>query len=368
MTEREAYIALNRIEEIGPVSIRSCVTAIGSAASIFSVPPSVLRSVPGLGRERAEVLIRLRDTPDPAGEERAARAMDAHVVTLADADYPEPLASIHDPPSALYVRGDLVPEDRRAVAIVGSRGCSGYGRAVADRLGYELARAGFTVVSGLARGIDQAAHEGALKANGRTLAVLGSALDRLYPPEAAPLADRIARHGAVLSEYALGRPPDRTTFPYRNRIVSGLSMGVIVVEGDVRSGAMITADRALEQGRSVFAVPGRIDSPTARGPHRLLKNGARLIEDVGDVIDEFQHLLPRIDVPAAAPEPYPFTFNAEEQQIVERLAEGESDIDSLARSVGLPISRLSGILLGLEMKRVVRMAPGRRVELTVTLP
>ena len=322
----------------------------------------------GIGAELAASIAAQRDEVDPAEEQRRAARIGASIVTPLDAAYPEALRSIHDPPLALYVQGDLTPADRQAIAMVGTRRCTQYGRGVADRLSFQLAKVGFTVVSGLARGIDWAAHEGALKAGGRTIAVLGSALDRLYPPEAAPLAERIAKQGAVISEYTLGRDPDRTTFPYRNRVVSGLSMGVIVVEADRRSGAMITADAAAEQGRTVFAVPGRIDSPSSRGAHQLLRSGARLVEDVKDVVEEFEYLIPpSADGHASGEPPAPvFRFNEAETAAVRALAEGPLDVDTLARRTGQPAAQLGALLVGLEMKRAVRMRPGRMVELAFT--
>jgi DNA processing protein len=217
-----------------------------------------------------------------------------------------------------------------------------------------------------------AAHEGALKAGGRTIAVLGGALDKLYPAEAQPLADRIAKQGAVVSEYTLGREPDRTTFPYRNRVISGLSMGVVVVEADRKSGAMITADQAGEQGRQVFAVPGRIDQPSSRGTHHLIRQGAKLVEDVRDIVEEFEYLIPPGPAAAGSPADPPaapgFVFSSEEGRIVEALSEGEMDVDSLSRRAAVPVAKLGAVLIGLEMKRIVRMLPGRRAVLTVTLP
>jgi DNA processing protein len=238
---------------------------------------------------------------------------------------------------------------------------------VADRLSYQLGKVGFTVVSGLARGIDTAAHRGALKAEGRTLAVIGSALDCIYPPESEELARLIAGHGAVISEYSMGRQPDRTTFPYRNRIVSGLSMGVVVVEAGFKSGALHTADAALDQGRSVFAVPGRIDSSASQGTHRLIKNGARLVTDVNDILEEFEMLIPpeQKQMAAASTARPPIELTGEEEAIVEALLDGPLDVDSLARRAALKSAAVSSLLLGLEMKRVIRMLPGRMVELTV---
>jgi len=221
------------------------------------------------------------------------------------------------------------------------------------------------VVSGLARGIDTAAHRGALKGGGRTLAVLGSALDTLYPPENAELARQIAAQGAVLSEYTLGREADRTTFPYRNRVISGLSLGTVIVEADVGSGALMTADAALEQGRSVFAVPGRIDSAASRGAHRLIKAGARLLDDVDDVLQEFEMLIPpehRQKADALDPRPR-VQLSPDEQAVVRALYAEPLDVDTLARRAGLASATLNALLLGLEMKRVVRMLPGRVVAL-----
>jgi len=371
MTDREAYIALNLIPQLGPVRVRALAAHLGSLPAIFEASEADLRGCGGIGPELAATIVKERGRADPVAEEAACRRLGARIVTPADDDYPTPLREIHDPPLALYVVGDLRPADRHAVAVVGSRRCTHYGRSVADRLAWQLAQAGMTVVSGLARGIDMAAHEGALRAGGRTLAVLGGALDRLYPPEARPLADRIAAQGAVVSEFSLGREPDRTTFPYRNRLISGWSLGVVVVEADRQSGAMITAARALDQGRAVFAVPGRVDQPMSQGPHALIRQGAKLVEDVRDVLEEFEYLFPpaALDAAAAASPPAPgFRFDGDEARVVEALAEGELDADTLARRSGVPASRLASLLVGLEIKRVVRMLPGRRVALAVSPP
>ncbi|MDZ4197825.1 MAG: DNA-processing protein DprA [Kiritimatiellia bacterium] len=371
MTEREAVIALNMVDELGPVRVRALMDAFGSSHAVWEASEKALMGVQGIGPRMAAAIVRQRGECDPVAEERRAAACGARIVTHLDAEYPANLKTIHDPPLALYVRGKLTQEDGRAMAIVGSRRCTHYGRSVADRFAFQLARAGFTVVSGLARGIDWAAHEGALNAEGRTVAVLGSALDTLYPPEAGPLADRIVeRQGAVVSEYTMGRKPDRTTFPYRNRVISGWSLGVIVVEADIQSGAMITAAQALEQGRTVFAVPGRLDSPASRGTHRLIKQGARLMEDLADVYDELDYLKPaetgetQPEMPGFAA----FSFSADEERVVQALVgEDPPDVDSLAREVGMPAHKLSTLLVGLEMKRVVRMLPGRRVALAVRI-
>ena len=246
MTGREAYIGLNMMTALGPIRVRKLVAALGSPEAVFTATEQELRKADGIGPEVARGILEQRGAVDPAAEEARARKHGARIITQDEADYPVALKQIYDPPLALYVRGTLTKDDQHAIAVVGTRHATHYGQSVADKMAYQLARTGFTVVSGLARGIDTAAHRAALKGEGRTLAVLGSALDKLYPEENAELADAIAEHGAVISEYTMGREPDRTTFPYRNRIVSGLCMGLVVVEAGVKSGAVITATEALD--------------------------------------------------------------------------------------------------------------------------
>lgn len=370
MTDREAYIALNMMEGLGPVKVRALIDFLGSPQAVFEVDGDQLQQVRGIGEKLRCSILEQRTQVDPTAEVENAGALGIRLITPLDADYPVALKTIHDPPLALYVRGSFVPSDDHSLGIVGSRKATHYGLNVADRLAYQLAQTGFTIVSGLARGIDTAAHEGALKGKGRTIAVLGAAIDQLYPPENAELADTIAERGVVVSEYPLGRQADRMTFPYRNRIISGLSMGVIVVEAGVKSGSLHTADAALEQGRSVFAVPGRIDHPSAKGPHRLIKNGAKLVDNVGDILEEFELLIPpgEMEEPekraAARPE---IPLSEDEKKVVEALWQGALDVDSLARAVGMASAEISGYLLGLEMKRVIKMLPGRIVELAEDL-
>lgn len=361
-TEREAYIVLNRIEDIGPVTVRTLAHQFGSVAAILEASEADLTAVPGVGPETAWTIVKGRNSFAVEAELERAEAEGVRIVTPVDEEYPAPLREIHDPPLALYVRGTLQSRDVHALGVVGTRRPSHYGRACAETLASQLVRTGWVVVSGLAVGIDTAAHRGALKAGGRTLAVLGAGLDHLFPPENRELADQISQQGAVLTEYPFGRPPDRTTFPVRNRIISGLSRGVLVVEAGETSGALHTAHQALEQGRTVFAVPGRIDSPTARGTHRLIKQGAKLVEHVDDILQEFEFLLPphdrrRLQSPSPSP---PLT--EEEQRFVQALEDGEQDVDTLIRKTGIPAAAVQAMLVGLEMKRVIRMLPGRRVE------
>lgn len=356
MTEREAFVVMNLLPGMGPVKGRRLVDAFGSAAGVLAAGADRLRGVEGVGAELAETLVRWEDRADPAAELARADACGARVLTLADADYPASLRQIHDPPFVLYVRGSLGPRDARGIAVIGTRTPSYYGREMTRRLSFQIAHAGVTVVSGLARGVDTAAHEGALAAKGRTVAVLGCGIDRVYPPENEPLARRIEESGAVIAEFPMGTTPDRQTFPIRNRVVSGLSQGVLVVEAPLNSGSLITANMALEQGRQVFAVPGRADQPQSRGCHRLLRDGARLVEDAGDVLGELGWLIP--PEPAAATTASKLTGN--EARVEAAVGDDEADLDDVIRRSELPASAVAAALMKLEMKRRIRQLPGRR--------
>jgi len=364
MDERTAYIALNLMEGIGPVGVRALVTALGSAAAVFEAPAGELQRATGIGTAAADRILAQRGTLAVEAEIERAEAVGVRIVTMLDPEYPEALKQIHDPPLALYMRGRLQSRDRHAVAIVGTRRPTHYGIQTAGRLAFQLAQSGFTLVSGLALGIDTAAHEGALRAGGRTLAVIGSGLNRLYPDENRKLADRIAEQGAVLSEFPMDRPPDKTTFPMRNRIVSGLSAGVLVVEAGRRSGATITADQALSQGRDVFSVPGRIDSYASQGTNALLKQGAIPVTGVDDILEHYATLLPHHASPspdaAALPRP---DLSPDEARLVALVGQGVEDADTLIRTSGLAPATVNAALIALELKRVARARPGGRVEL-----
>lgn len=362
MQERDAYVALNMMEKVGPVTVRSLVQAIGSAAAIFEVSKQDLLAAKGVGVRLAEGIYRQCRRIDWQGEQDRAAAKGIHIITAMDPEYPEALAKIYDPPLALYVRGTLQEGDKHAMAIVGTRRGTHYGRDTAKRFASGLAQAGYTIVSGLARGVDTVAHEGALEVQGRTLAVLGSGMDHLYPACNVQLADRIAERGAVISEFPLARQPDKTTFPMRNRIISGLSKAIVVVEAGRRSGALITADAALEQGRDVFAVPGRIDNRYAEGPHGLIRKGAVLVRGVQDILDECGTLWGGALSRATALPRELCTLNEEESSLLELLGDGEQGVDELIRQSGLQASRVGSVLLGLEMKRMIRILPGRMVE------
>jgi DNA processing protein len=364
MNEREAYIALNMMEKIGPVGVRALSEQLGSALAIFDADNAALTSARGIGPEAASAIIRQRDSVDWKGEIERAASLNARIITQIDEEYPKQLLEIHDPPIALYVQGSIESRDKHAIAVVGTRRPTHYGREAAAMLTGQLVRSGFVVISGLAQGIDTVAHETALKSNGRTLAVLGGGLDHLYPPSNAELAQRISEHGAVLTEFPFGRQPDKTTFPMRNRIVSGLSLGVLVVEAGSSSGALITANQALEQGRSVFAVPGRIDSHASAGTNGLIKSGARLVTDIEDILHEYEFLIPPGARQRAEEKTLPRPdLSNEEAVLAQMLSDGERDVDSLIRDSGLAASVVGSSLIGLEMKKMVRMLPGRVVEM-----
>lgn len=362
MDARQAYIVLNMMQGIGPVTVRNLTGALGSPQAALLSDADALKRVAGVGNEMVRRLLDQRGKLDPQAEEARAAKDGVRIVTMVDAEYPQRLLKIHDPPLALYVKGTLQSRDECGIALVGSRRTSHYGLETSERLAFHLAQHGVTVISGLARGIDTAAHRGALKGRGRTLAVLGGGMDCLFPPENAGLAEEIAQSGAILTEYPFGRQPDKTTFPVRNRIVSGISQGVVVVEADVTSGAMITANQAMEQGRTVFAVPGRVDGVGSRGPHRLIKQGARLVETVDDILEELQALLP-MPVSSTRVAPAVSLTPAERDLLGLLQADGEADVDTLIRQSGRRAAEISALVMGLEIKRMVKMLPGQRVGL-----
>lgn len=291
-------------------------------------------------------------------------ARDRTRLDRADERYPAWLGTIADPPAVLYCDGLIEPQDRQALAIVGSRQATPYGLRITETLARELSGAGFTIVSGLARGIDAAAHRAALEAGGRTIAVLGCGLDMDYPLGHARLREEIAMSGAVVTEYAPGIPPLAGHFPRRNRIISGLSLGVVVVEAAEDSGSLITARLALEQGREVFAVPGSIDAPLSRGPHGLLKQGAKLVETVDDIIEDLVPQMEKAAVPTQRPMPFkamePPDLSPEERRVWEQMSREPLHLDDLTEQSGLTPAAVSGILLGLELKGVARQLPGQR--------
>lgn len=358
MTRTECYLALNSIRLIGPVRVRRLREALGSVEAIFDAPPAQIARVEGVGEEVAKALAHWASAWSLTRELEEIDRLGLKVADFESPDYPPLLKEIYDPPLVLYFKGDLSAVRRRGIAVVGSRHTTRYGEEVAKKFGYQLAYAGLCVNSGLARGIDTFAHQGALAAKGRTAAVLGCSLDRVYPSENQALADMIVEQGGVLlSEFPLGTAPDRQTFPMRNRIVSGLSQGLVVVEAGESSGALITARMGLDQGRSIFAVPGRIDQPQSKGCHRLIKQGAKLVEGIEDILGEYDFLIP----PDAAEgkRPWPADLTPEERKILESMDMDETPLDEIIQKCGLPSGVVTSTVLRLEMRKLVRQLPGK---------
>jgi DNA processing protein len=358
MTESEAYFIVNLVSGIGPVKVKRLRERFGTLDRALVSREADLRSVEGIGVELARKLADGEADGRIVRERQWAGQLGLQVVTPADDTYPGALREIYDPPLVLYIKGKIPETWPRGVAVVGSRETSHYGLEIAKKLGYQLAYAGVPVISGLARGIDPAAHRGALAAKGTTWAVLGCGLDQMYPPENDALAAKIVEAGGCLiSELPLGTAPDKSTFPMRNRIVSGLSFGTLVIEAGRRSGALITARQALDQGRQVFAVPGRIDNPLAQGCHQLIKDGAKLVEGVEDILNELEFLIPRESV--ATPRALPANLTPEEERIYAAIELDETPIDAITQATGLASGTVSSTLLRLEMRRLVRQLPGK---------
>jgi DNA processing protein len=363
MDSREALIALNMIDGIGPVRVRQLLGHFAEAPDILRASRSQLEHVSGIGPELARAIADWEKTVDLAGELKRIEQSGCHVVIPSDENYPELLKQIYDPPVVLYVKGNLLPQDKNSVAVVGSRMTTHYGIETARKLSYQLAYIGVTVVSGGARGIDTAAHQGALNSKGRTIAVTGTGINLVFPAENAELFERIAAQGAVVTQFPFNRKADKQSFPIRNRIVAGMTLGTVVVEANLTSGALITARMANDNGRQVFAVPGRVDSPRSKGCHELIKNGgAKLCESAEDILSEFEYLFPTTNRPSALqddPGLPAFSLSANESALYALIDKGELSIDDLIRRSGLAPSAVSVILLGLEMKRLVRQLPGK---------
>lgn len=361
-----AWLRLRAVRGLSDATLCRLVQAFGSPEQVLEASPEALMTT---GQMTPQAARAIGEGPDQASRDGIERELETierlslSVMTIMEADYPPWLRFIADPPPMLYVTGALAPEDRYAVALVGARRATPAGRLITEELSRGLASAGFTVVSGMARGIDAAAHRGALAAGGRTLAVLGCGIDRTYPPEHAALRKQIEAGGAVLSELPLGSPPHGYHFPRRNRLISGLSLGVVVTEAARQSGSLITARLAADQGREVFAVPGPVKEETSRGPHSLIQQGAKLVEQVEDIIEE---LLPQVEGPlrerlrARAPAagesgPKP---SQEEGQVYGLLSSELTHIDELIARASLPAAQVTALLLSLEIKGLIRQFPG----------
>ncbi len=361
-SEQAPWLALTRVRGLGSASFKKIADFFGDPRRALSASPETLAQIPGLDRPAIEGLVGFSEWEEIEEEiERSARA-GADIVPYSDPRYPARLRTIADPPPFLYVRGALAAEDARAVAVVGTRVASEYGLGVTRDLCQGLARLGFTIVSGMARGIDAAAHEAALEAGGRTVAVLGCGVDVVYPPEHGDLYRRISERGAVVSELPIATPPLSFHFPARNRIISGMATGVVVVEATEKSGSLITAAAALDQGREVFAVPGAAGASRSRGPHRLIRQGAKLVERVEDILEEIApQLEARPGAPEAPPAPVlPPHLSAEAKKIFHLVEAAPRQIDEVIETSGLAAPKVLEILLELEILGLLRQLPGKR--------
>ncbi len=361
------WLALKFVEKVGNVGFNNLVKAFGSPRAVFDAPLASLQKIDRLTRKTARDIKTFDNWAIIEKELESADRLNVSIITSDSPLYPRLLLNIYDFPPILYVRGTLSYQDIN-VAVVGSRMASTYGRFTTERLCRELAMKGITVVSGMARGIDSAAHTGAIAGKGRTIAVLGSGIDVIYPSENRKLFEKIAENGAVITEFPFSTQPLASNFPARNRIISGLSLGVVVVEANEKSGSLITARVALEQGRDVFAVPGSIDSPGTKGTHRLIREGAKLVENTYDILEE---ILPQVNLDSPTAEPSDENpaqdnagesevLNTDEKAILRLIDKKPVHIDSLAADSGYQIHDILSILMSLELGGYVEQLPGKK--------
>lgn len=364
ITERDALIVLNGLQRVGPVMLRRLLDSFQDPVQVLSATRSKLMDVAGVGDKAADVIVNWAEHFNLEKEKLLMSKKGVRFLSQRDADFPELLQETYDPPIGLYWQGDYVV-DRPCVAIVGTRRGTLYGRSIARKFAAELSRLGFCIVSGMARGTDSAAHEGALEAGGKTVAVFGCGLDIIYPPENLDLYKAIVRQGAVASEFPFGRRADRQTFPMRNRVVAGMCQGVIVIESDAAGGSMITARFAGEQGRTLMAVPGRIDQASSVGCHQLIRDGAIMVTSVDDILEELRYARPQeqeLDFAAKDSEESGRSDLSEAEQTILDCFEGGEilSMDAVIDRSGHPMAEVSGIIMALELKRLLaKRADGR---------
>lgn len=358
MFDLRSLLTLFSVPGVGSNRFRALIGRFGSPEEVLRASMVQLMGVDGIDRKIAENIKLKRDEKFVEDQIALLNKRKTRVITFWDQEYPVNLRKIYDPPALLFVRGRLVEADKYSVAIVGTRSPSNYGRLVTERISGELAKRGITVVSGMARGIDTVAHWGALKSGGRTIAVLGSGVDIIYPPENRKLAQQIESKGCLISEFPMGTQPDAGNFPRRNRIISGMTLGTLVVEAGDKSGALITAEIALEQNREVFAIPGNINSAKSRGTNRLIQEGAKLVQSVEDILSELEPKLKGYLKPERREE-IKIELTPQERRILENLSGKPMHIDKIAHNTGIPTSQALSILLSLELKDMVKQLAGK---------
>lgn len=357
--EKCGWLALQMIPGLGNVACKSLLDTFDTPEQIFQASISDLSEVEGVRKEVARNIAKMKLPADPSEELRRVEKCGARIIPFLDPTYPIALREIHDPPILLYLRGQNIPQNLAFIGVVGSRHPTPYGVKSAEKIGQGLGRRGLGVVSGMARGIDSAAHWGCLAGRGFTLAVLGTGIDITYPASNKKLANKITREGAMITEFPLGTPPEPKNFPIRNRIISGLSQGVVVVEATKQSGSLITASLALEQGREVFAVPGSIHSFKSRGCHFLIKQGATLIENSDDILDELglnYDYAPKTDTFKEGPLPH---MDESEKAVFDLIGDYPLHIDQISRQGNLPPGKAASILMRMELKGIIRQLPGK---------
>ncbi len=374
MDNFKALVLLNMVKDIGSVRTKKLIEAFKEPCLIFKASLSRLAAVERMSAQIARGILEARERIDVDKEIKKAEDLGVRILTLFDDDYPKNLKEIYDPPYVLYVKGDFIDADENAVGIVGSRGASYYGLSCAQSFASKLSSFGLTIVSGMARGIDTASHRAALNAGGRTIAVLGSGLNNIYPPENEGLFAEIAQHGAVISQFSLDTPPAACNFPIRNRIISGLSRGVLVVEASSKSGALITARYALEQDREVFAVPGKVSSPTSSGTNDLIKQGARIVTEPEEILAELKANLKLNPAQARScgdqekEDGILNSLDTKESRVFRILSDEPKYIDSICLETGLDVSACLFLLTQLELRGIVRQLPGKVFVKTYTPP
>ncbi|MFQ5602345.1 MAG: DNA-processing protein DprA [bacterium] len=352
----QALLRLHFVPGVGPNKLRALISKFGSPQNVFQASFDRLASV--VGQKTAENIAEYDGQENARLQIEKMQNCGVRLITFWDNEYPEPLKQIFDPPVLLFIRGTLLQSDNFAIGIVGTRSPSNYGRIMTEKLTAELANQGFTIVSGLAYGIDTLAHNTALKSGVRTLAILGSGADVIYPYENKNLAERIAESGAILSEYPMGAKPDWMNFPRRNRIICGMSLGTLVIEAGMKSGALITAAMAVEQNREVFAVPGNIDSPNSVGTNALIKQGAKLVASVDDILEELQPQLPLFQQRKQTSHE-DIDLNDDEKKVFSFLSHEPIHIDALALKLNQNTAKALAVLLSLELKNLVKQLAGK---------
>lgn len=357
MNRTEALIGLNLVGGIGSTRLKELIAYFGSPEAVFGASRNKLTAIYGIGDKIADKIVTLKKE-NIEKEIDAAKKLGLKIITVENDDYPLNLKNIFDPPIVLYLKGKLKPEDNLAIGLVGSRRASFYGLSQAEKFSFELAGQGFTIVSGMARGVDTYSHKGALKSGGRTIAVIGSGFNHLYPAENKKLAEEISQNGAVISEFSLNTEPLPQNFPRRNRLISGMSLGVLVVEAAKNSGALITADFALEQGREVFAIPGKIDSPTSFGTNELIKQGAKLTSNISDILEEFVLSLPLKKKELIKNQELPEI--GEEEKLFNLISLQAVQLEELVVKAEMDIPHISDILLKLQIRKLVKQLPGKQ--------